>query len=67
MKQKTKDIIALIILIIQIIGGIFLIIFGIYRVKCENYLSAAIIACGVFLLIGAGREDVAKIFNLFKK
>lgn len=67
MKQKTKDIVALIILIIQVIMGIFLIIFGVYRVKCESYLSAAIIACGVFLLVGAGREEIAKIFNLFKK
>ena len=66
MKQKTKDWVAFGILIIQIMVGIFLIIYGVWKIKCDNYLSAVIIALGVFLLVGSGRKDIAKIFSLFK-
>lgn len=67
MKQKTKDWIAFVILTIQVIVGIFLIFGGVFRIKCDNYVSTVIIALGVFLLVGSGRKEISEIFSFFKK
>lgn len=63
MKKHTKDIIGLIVLIIQIILGSILILFGAFGEKCNTILVLA----GAFLLAGSGRKDVTDIFSLFKK
>lgn len=67
MKQKTKDIVALVILIIQVAFGSFLIILGAFGSNSKSYIGIFIITLGVFLLIGSGRKEVWDLFNLFKK
>ncbi|MBS3145191.1 hypothetical protein J4414_00095 [Candidatus Woesearchaeota archaeon] len=66
MKKNTKETIGLIVLIIQLVAGIGLIIFGALFLKCENYTSLIMMAIGAFLLVGSGRKEISEMFSLFK-
>ena len=66
MKKNTKEVIGLVVLIIQLLFGIGLIAFGAFFLKCENYSSAIVVAIGAFLLVGSGRKEISEIFSLFK-
>ena len=66
MKKNTKEVIGLVVLIVQLLLGIGLIAFGAFFLKCENYTSLIMMAIGAFLLVGSGRKEISEMFSLFK-